>query len=154
MEVMIMDDYRTLQQILDLYKAMYHEEAESIKISLEIIGIYLSQEEIPLNDVIELLSGIAETRAMRQDRIIRRFRSEGILPYDYYYANYPTEIAGYLSMCTRKLIASMELSEDNYAYLKVIAENNDIKHPFYVELLNKMHKHGIYFKNEGKLSDE
>ena len=64
-----MDDYRTLQQILDLYKAMYHEEAESIKISLEIIGIYLSQEEIPLNDVIELLSRIAETRAMRQDRI-------------------------------------------------------------------------------------
>lgn len=145
-----MDEYRTLRQISDLYKAMYHDDAETSKISLEIIGIYLSQEEIPLNDVIELLSGIAETRAMRQDRIIRRFRSEGILPYDYYYANYPTEVAGYLSMCTRKLVASMELSEDNYAYLKVIAENNDIKNPFYVELLDKMHKRGIYFKNEEK----
>lgn len=149
-----MDEYRTLRQILDLYKAMYHDAAETPKISLEIIGIYLSQEEIPLNDVIELLSGIAETRAMRQDRIIRRFRSEGILSYDYYYSNYPTEVAEYLCICTRKLIASMELNEDNYAYLKVIAENNDLKNPFYKELLDKMHKHGIYFKNEEKSKNE
>ena len=145
-----MDEYRTLQQILDLYKAMYHEEAESIKISLEIIGIYLSQEEIPLNDVIELLSGIAETRAMRQDRIIRRFRSEGILPYDYYFSNYSHPAATILSVCTRKLIASMELTDHDYESLKNIAENNNLRNPFYVELLDKMHKHGIYFKNEEK----
>lgn len=149
-----MDEYRTLRQILNLYKAMYHDDAETPKISLEIIGIYLSQEEIPLNDVIELLSGIAETRAMRQDRIIQRFRSEGILPYDHYYDNYPTEVAEYLCTCTRKLIASMELNEDNYAYLKVIAENNNLKNPFYKELLDKMHKHGIYFKNEEKSKNE
>lgn len=84
---------------------------------------------------------------MIQDRIIQRFRSEGILPYDYY-ANYPTEVAEYLCTCTRKLVASMELNKDNYAYLKVIAENNDLRDPFYKELLDKMHEHGIYFKNE------
>ena len=145
-----MDEYRTLQQILDLYKAMYHEEAESVKISLEIIGIYLSQEEIPLNDVIERLSGIAETRAVRQDRIIRRFRSEGILPYDYYFSNYSHPAATILSVCTRKLIASMELTDCDYELLKTVAEMNDIKNPFYVELLDKMHKHVIYYKNEEK----
>ena len=149
-----MDEYRTLRQILDLYKAMYHDDAETPKISLEIIGIYLSQEEIPLNDVIELLSGIAETRAVRQDRIIRRFRSEGILPYDHYFSNYSRPASTILSVCTRKLIASMELSDRDYESLKGIAENNDLKNPFYVELLDKMHKHGIYFKNEGKLNDE
>ena len=145
-----MDEYRTLQQILDLYKAMYHEEAESVKISLEIIGIYLSQEEIPLNDVIQRLSGIAETRAVRQDRIIRRFRSEGILPYDYYFSNYSHPAATILSVCTRKLIASMELTDCDYELLKTVAEMNDIKNPFYVELLDKMHKHVIYYKNEEK----
>ena len=150
MEVIKMDEFRTLQQIIDLYKAMYHDNIDTPKLSLEIIGIYLSQEEIPLENVIDRLSGIAETRAMRQDRIIRRFRSEGILPYDYYYANYPTEVAKYLCTCTRKLVASMELNKDDYAYLKVIAENNDLKNPFYKELLDKMHKHGIYFRNEEK----
>ena len=145
-----MDEYRTLQQILDLYKAMYHDAAETPKMSLEVIGIYLSQEEIPLNDVIERLSGIAETRAVRQDRIIRRFRSEGILPYDYYFSNYPHPAATILSVCTRKIVASMKLTDRDYESLKSIAENNNLKNPFYVELLDKMHKHGIYFKNEEK----
>jgi len=154
MEVMIMDDYRTLQQILTLCNKLYPDNPDSISVNLEAIGMYLGQEEVPLNILINLLSGLAETRAMRQDRIINRFRSEGILPYDYYHANYPIEVAEYLCTCTRKLVASMELNEDNYAYLKVIAENNDLKNPFYVELLDKMHKHGIYFKNEGKLNDE
>lgn len=150
MEVIIMDDYRTLQQILTLCNKLYPDKPDSISVNLEAIGMYLGQEEVPLNILINLLSGIAETRAMRQDRIINRFRSEGILPYDYYHANYPIEVAEYLCTCTRKLVASMELSEDNYAYLKVIAENNDLKNPFYVELLDKMHNHGIYFKNEEK----
>lgn len=144
-------EFRTLQQIIDLYKAMYHDAAETPKISLEIIGIYLSQEEIPIYDVIDLLSGIAQTRANNQDRIIRRFRSEGILTYDYYFNNYSHPVATILSMCTRKLIASMELTDHDYELLKTIAETNNIKNPFYAELLDKMHKHGIYFKNEGKL---
>lgn len=149
-----MNEFRTLQQIIDLYRAMYHDDVDTPKLSLEVIGIYLSQEEIPLNDVIERLSGIAETRAMRQDRIIRRFRSEGILTYDHYFANYAHNVATILSQCTRKLIASMKLTDHDYDTLKTIADVCELKNPFYLELLNKMHEHGIYFKNEAKPKNE
>ena len=145
-----MSEFRTLKQLSDLYKAMYRDAVETPKISLEIIGIYLSQEEVPLKDVIDLLSGVVQTRAANQDRIIRRFRSEGLLTYDYYFANYAHNIAIILSQCTRKIIASMELTDHDYDTLKTIADICELKNPFYLELLNKMHEHGIYFKNEEK----
>ena len=73
---------------------------------------------------------------------------------DYYFSNYSHPAATILSICTRKIIAGIELTDHDYELLKTIADMNNIRNPFYVELLDKMHKHGIYFKNEAKPGEE
>ena len=68
--------------------------------------------------------------------------------------NYPNGIAAILELCTRKIIASMELSEDNFKDLKEIASRYKVNSPFYTELLEVMHEHGIFFINEEKERQE
>ena len=148
-----MDNYRTLQQILGICKAIYGNE-ESTRLNLEAISLYLSQDDVSLDKMIETFSGIMSARAANKDKIIRRFRSEGILPYEFYYANYPKNIAIILETCTRKIIAGMELTDNDYSKLKNIASGYDVQSPFYVELLEKIHKNGIYFKNEERPKGE
>lgn len=144
-----MDKYRTLQQILGICKAIYGNE-ESIRLNLEVINLYLTQDEVPLDEVISSFTGIISSRIRDKDRVIRRFRSEGIIPYQYYYKNYTDDVAAVLETCTRKIIAEMELTEKDYDKLRHIADEHSVRNPFYVELLDKMHKNGIYFKNEEK----
>ena len=125
-----------------------------IALNLEIISLYLSQDEVPVDKMIETYTRIMGARIADKDRVIRRFRSEGIIPYQYYYKNYTDDVAAVLETCTRKIIANMELTKRDYNKLKHIADEHNVRNPFYVELLEKMHKHGIYFKNEERPKGE
>lgn len=143
-----MNEYLSLSKILDGYKIMGYN-IDSIDVAKMVIATYLQQDEVPLKELIDLISVITMDRANKQESIIRRFRSEGILSYSYG-SNYPKNIADILEVCTRKIIAGMELSENDYNKLKTIAERYEVHNPFYVELLENMHKNGIYFTNEEK----
>ena len=48
----------------------------------------------------------------------------------------------------------MELSEDNFKDLREIASKYELNSPFYTELLDVMHEHGIFFTNEEKERQE
>ena len=142
-----MNRFKSLHTILAIYKAMSSNE-DSIDMDLKIIESYISQDEVPLDKVIETFTRIMATRAANKDKVINRFRSEGVMPYNYYYKNYPEDVATVLEALTRKIIASMDLTDNDYSRLQEIASKHKLKSPFYVELLEKCHERGIFFVNE------
>lgn len=148
-----MSQYKSLKECIKIYENLGFNP-DSYETSINAIITFARQDEVLLSEIIKLNNKLIKDRADLQDKIIRRFRAEGIYPYDYYRLNYPNGIAAILELCTRKIIASMELSEDNFKDLKEIASNYELNSPFYTELLDIMHERGIFFINEEKERQE
>jgi len=144
-----MNKYKSLKECIKIYEGLGFDP-NSYETSINAIITFARQDDVLLSEVIKLNNELIKDRADRQDKIICRFRAEGILPYEYYRMNYPKDVATRLEYCTRKIIASMELSEDDLNNLREIASKYELKSPFYAELLAIMHEHSIYFTNEEK----
>ena len=148
-----MNKHKSLKECIKIYENLGFNP-DSYETSINAIITFARQDDVLLSEIIELNNKLIKDRADKQDKIIRRFRAEGIYPYDYYRMNYPKDVAGTLEYYTRKIIASMELSEVNLDNLREIASKYELKSPFYVELLEVMHEHGIFFINEEKERQE
>lgn len=84
--------------------------------ALDVIKAYLSQPEV-LKDTVPLLVGMLQD----QIRDLTAFKSRQMnwqgMPLDYYYQQYPVEVAAHLDSMTRHLILGLELNDDEKQWL-------------------------------------
>lgn len=117
------------------------------KSDITIIKEYLSQPEI-LEKAPEILVDILQGQINRYVLLRRQQLTWGTMSFDYYYDDFPKDIASEFVHLTLKVIAAEEF---NTAELKWIQENVPklkLKQAFYVPLLDELNGLGYRFQNQ------
>ena len=114
---------------------------------IEIIKLYLQQTGMSIK-AFELMVNICKDQIIDLENFKEKQLMWNTMSYSYYYDLYPKEIAYKLDSLTRCCICEVPLSKTNIKWAKETLPNYDLQAAFFQPLLEELHSHNIYFKNE------
>lgn len=114
--------------------------------ALDVIQAYLSQPEV-LPDAVPLLVGLLQDQIRDLTTFKGRQMSWQGMPNDYYYQQYPVDVAAHFDGMTRHLILGLQLNDDEKQWLEENVPH--LKKPILMwsGLSEEIGRLGIQFKN-------
>lgn len=128
--------FMNLKEMADAYLPMTDD--------MVVLRLYLSQPEI-IEKGVELLTSLLTRELKELTAWKKKQLTDGFYDFSYYYKFYPLEKAARVEMMTRKVIAEVELTENEYQWAR---ENLAGTNPpvFYQPLYKKLIANGVNFE--------
>lgn len=114
---------------------------------LSVIKAYLSQPEV-ISDAVPLLTALLQDRIKELEKFKAKQRCWQSAPFDFYYRQFPLEVAAQLDFMSRKLILNLSLSEKDTEWIKENVPNLKKPTAMWHELYEEIHRLGVSFKDE------